>query len=568
MKLYFYTNKNVLFDFLERSTIAPNNVIKDIKGYWTVSTSSDDFLFVTHKKLDRKTRVRGIAEPELVYPVTLEISDPQEDDRNVILVMKDNDAIEYLEGKLSEYDPDTCIGAYVLGEIPFSRVEKIYFDTQEDMDTFSRPSPDYWYPKDKYALLPDGFTEELNFTPNEKQMVDATGVDTASVIRGIRKREKERAGLLNFIDGTSNWQHDKYIFNVDDRMLQLFGLKAEDIATALPHYSEVSNKDNVETLMLFYKADEPSDDINQDIYNIIYKTFLHAEYNTKKAPEIINDLLNAICDGIDFLCQKPQEANFIRNCIVDIEKLISDQSEKDPETIMSGFPEPIDVLKALLLTVKNPNNYADFLTSLDAYHADFLTRRRSKVLWGVLNGLYGVPGEGFNKDNQKLWEFIEAYVEANNQEPKPSFSVKLPSPTLEGNRIFGIELQEERIVTAGEIREIILSTPREKLAKTFYAKLYEAATEECGSKKKAENKGYAHTIASIDIPEIKKGSELDSKIRKILEQLLKDCKEPVPNEEKLFKDYVKDEKKFQYVFQRDPEYWKRSFKITSEKKNA
>jgi hypothetical protein len=42
----------------------------------------------------------------------------------------------------------------------------------------------------------------------------------------------------------------------------------------------------------------------------------------------------------------------------------------------------------------------------------------------------------------------------------------------------------------------------------------------------------------------------------------------VPNEEKLFKDYVKDEKKFQYVFQRDPEYWKRSFKITSEKKNA
>lgn len=172
MKLYFYTNKNVLFDFLERSTIAPNNVIKDIKGYWTVSTSSDDFLFVTHKKLDRKTRVRGIAEPEFVYPVTLEISDPQEGDRNVILVMKDNDAIEYLEGKLSEYDPDTCIGAYVLGEIPFSRVEKIYFDTQEDMDTFSRPSPDYWYPKDKYALLPDGFTEELNFTPNEKQMVD------------------------------------------------------------------------------------------------------------------------------------------------------------------------------------------------------------------------------------------------------------------------------------------------------------------------------------------------------------------------------------------------------------
>ena len=71
MKLYFYTNKNVMFDFLGRSIIAPDRIIKDIKRYRTIATASDCFLFVTHKKLDRKSREQGIAEPEFVYPVTL-----------------------------------------------------------------------------------------------------------------------------------------------------------------------------------------------------------------------------------------------------------------------------------------------------------------------------------------------------------------------------------------------------------------------------------------------------------------------------------------------------------------
>ena len=54
----------------------------------------------------------------------------------------------------------------------------------------------------------------------------------------------------------------------------------------------------------------------------------------------------------------------------------------------------------------------------------------------------------------------------------------------------------------------------------------------------------------------------------MLEQLVKDCKSSVPNEEKLFSDYVENESKFAFVFDMDPDYWKRTIKIVSEKTNA
>ena len=225
-------------------------------------------------------------------------------------------------------------------------------------------------------------------------------------------------------------------------------------------------------------------------------------------------------------------------------------------------------MKALLLVVKNPNRYEVFLEALDVYHVDLLTKRRAAVLWGMLNGLYGMPGEDFNKDNQSLWQFIEAFVYGREKQIVPTLAISAPSSSLENGAVLEIKLKEECIVTAGEIRKAILATPKEKLTSTFYYKLLEAAEVEAGSKKKAENKGYAHNVASLSLPEIKKGDELNATVRKVLEQLVKDCKSSVPNERKLFTDYVENESKFAFVFDMDQGYWKRAFKIVAETKNA
>ena len=568
MPFYFYTNKNIMFDFLGRNIIAPDAIVKDIKQYRTIGTASELFLFVTHKKLDRKSREQGIAEPEFVYPVTLELSELLEKDGLAILVYKGKNGLEYDLEQLSQYDPKKHVGAYLNGEIPFSRVKKIYFDTQDEQDMFSRPSPDYWYPTNKFDLLPDGFSESLTLELEEEKIIEASCMNREEIIQAFRHREKQRGALLNFINGTKGWQYDRYKFNIDSSLQKLLGIKDEAISDLMPHYLDVRDTGNVEYICLVGESQAQSKEFNQTIYNYAVEVFIEQAYNTQKQPEQITAILNGLCEKIMGKCKSPVEANIVRQTIVEIEKLITDATNKGPEEIMVGIPEPIDVLKALLFVSKNPNRYELFLEALDAYHADILTKRRASVLWGMLNGLYGMPGEGFHKGNQQLWQFIEAFVYSKEKQLPISLAVDSPEISINKGVVLGIALKEEQIVTAGEIRKAILATPREKLTNAFYGKLLEAAEVEAGSKKKAENKGYSHSVASISLPEIKKGEELSSSIRKMLEQLVKDCKVAVPNKDRLYTDYVENEGRFSFVFDIDPEYWKKAFTIVPRKKNA
>lgn len=566
MKLYFYTNKNVVFEFLGRNVIAPEMVVKDIKRYYTVGTAMDSFLFITHKKLDRASRERGIADPEFVYPITMELSDLNPKDGYAVLVSMVDTSYQYSWEPLVNYDEQKHIGACLIGEIPFSRINKIYFDTQDEMDMFSRPSPDYWYPVNKFELLPEGFSETMMIELEQEKVITLCGCAKEDIVLGIRGREKRRASVLNFINGTHKWQCGKFLFNIDTSMQQLLEVPDEQISMVLQHYGEMKGSGKVEYLTLCGEG-SPSEIFNQIIYNRTYELLIKHTFNAQKQPEDIVEILNLLREMLASECLNANEQKATQIALCEITKLICDDSNKSPEEILESIPEQIDVLKAVLFVAKNPNRYERFLDALEVYHADQLTRRRAAVLWGAFNGLYGMSGEGFNKDNQKLWQFIEAYVREASTTIRPSLSVDEPDKSICEGRILDILLVEERLVTADEVRLEIISMPKERLTDSLYKKLLEAAEAEYGSKKKAENKGYAHSIASINAPEICMGQTLSSSIKKILEQLLRDCKSSKPNKEKLFEDYVIDEKKFGFVFDLDTEYWKKAFNWLMEKKH-
>lgn len=567
MKLYFYTNKNLMFDFLGRNIIAPDLIVEDKKQYRTVGTALDHFLFVTHKKLARKSRVYGIAEPEFVYPVTLELSDITGEDGKAILVRKDGNEYSYCFEEFSKYDPEKDIGAFLIGEIPLSRVEKIYFDTQEDMDMFFRPSPDYWYPVNKYGILPLDFSEELEVDVQEERLHEVCGRSGEGILKAIRQREKKRAAVLNYVIGTQKWQQGRYIFNMDPGLQTLFGIKDEDLNRILPHYLEVKGENDTETLSLVGEREADKDDFNQKAYDYLCHILMAVPYNTNKLPNQIVKILDKFAEQITADCKSVQEKKLVRNTIAEIKKLISDESKKTPEEIMAGIPEGIGIMKALLFVFKNPNRYDLFFESLNSYHADMLTKRRALVLWGFLNGLYGIPGEGFQKDNQLLWQFIEAYVHVD----QASLSIPIPAVTYADGSFWGISLKEERIITAEEIRNAILKFPEESLTAEFYKKLLNAAEVELGSRKKAENRGYAYHVASVDLPEIHRGDNLDKmqlETRKAIERLLKDFKSAVPDKEKLFHDYVENAEKFNFVFSLDQKFWTHLLGVKLEKPNA
>ena len=370
MKLYLYINKNILFDFLSRNIIAPDCVVKDLKGYRTISTASDYFLFATHKKLDRKSREEGIAEPDFVCSITLELSDLGEADGQAVLVSDKNGELEYSLSRLSEYDENKHIGACLIGEIPISRIQKIYFDTKEDQVAFYRPSPDYWYPTNKYDLLSDDFAEEFSVELDEDKIIVACGLSKEEIMASISTREKQRAGVLNFIDGTKKWQYRKYLFNIDNRMQKLFGLADSDVGKVLPHYVTEKGKGNDESLCLVGETNEQSDEINQTVYDTICETLRTQPYNTQKQPDYLAGLLDIISEEIAKKITSKEELSTIHKNIDEIRKMVLVTSKKLPDEILSSISEPMDVLKALLFVVKNANRYDIFLDSLEAYHAD------------------------------------------------------------------------------------------------------------------------------------------------------------------------------------------------------
>lgn len=557
MKLYFYTNKNVMFDYLGRSVIAPNSIVKDLKGYRTIGTKLDDFLFVTHKKLARQAREKGIAEPEHVCPITVEISDPLAEDGDAILVSRVEEKNEFVFDKLINYDPEKHLGAFLLGEIPFSRIAKILFDTQDDMDTFFRVSPDYWYPTELYGLLPEDFCDAFDLEVTEENLVEGLEIVPGEVINEIRRREKKRAAVLNAVNGTSDWEYGDYGFNIDYYIQQLLGLSDEEIASTLPHYLESREKGVEEHLRLLENKVDETGDLNQLIYNTMYEEFEKAVLEDVKQISFAESQLDSISDILS-QSEEDQRGVDINHYILDIKGLVTYSADKTPESILSEIPEEVDSLKALLFVLKNPARYDMFLESLNVYSADQLTKRRAMTLWGALNGLYGMPGEGHNKDNLSLWHFIEAYC--SKDDPTITLSIPMPDVQLKDGNILGIDLKERQLISADDVRRLIVNAPEKYLDVEAFKALLDIAIKECGSRKKAENKGYLHSVASVSIPEIKAGDELSDAIRNLLSQLLKDSKVKSPNKEKLYRDYIYPADKFTKVFNSDPNYWKSVYK--------
>ncbi len=564
MNFYLYINKNLLFDFLSRNLIAPDAIVKDISRNRTIATASDSFLFVTAQKLNRKSRERGIASTEFVCPITLELSNLQKEDGEAILVNQKDGVYSYSLGNLCDYDSQKHVGAYLIGEIPFSRVQRIYFDTLDDMKMFFRPSSDYWYPTEKYEILPDDFRDELSIVAEETKMLKECGKDARyveNVLSEIRVREKKRAALLNFVNATYQEQQDGYAFNIDACLRKLFGLSIEEINKALPHYKE--NQNSEENLELLIVNKMKSKVQNQCVFNQLAELFLDKPYNIDKQFGLIIDLLE------NFLASTSGKVNKdIEKIIKDIERFISDDFSKDFEEILASIKK-IDVLKALMFVVKNPNDYDFFLRSLEVYHADLLTKRRASVLWGYLNALNGMPGKGFNKDNVLLWQFIEWKV--LDKDAEVSLSVSKPAMNIVENKLLGITLNEEKIITIADIRKMILEMPKEKISSDWYEKILKVAEKNCGGKKKAEKKGY-YFLEISDSLHVSKGDRFYgdkiTDIAKLVDKLREDCKKLKIAKEKLFEDYIENEDGFETVFNADPLYWKDQLKVILENKNA
>lgn len=551
MFFYLYSNKNSVFNYLSRNLIASESIVPEICGNRTISTKTDHFLFVTHKKLNRTSREFGISAPKEVYPITLEINiydDVLKGNFRVILVENDGGKNKYELGRWNQYDSSLHFGAIILGEIPLSCVSHILFDDEYERDGFRRPSPDYWYPEDKFKLISDDFSEELMFEISEKEISTQIGIDFQKSEVETRKREKLRAAILNLYNATQTWKYGKYRMNMDGYLQSLLKLSDQFIQESIPNYTVLKQTNINQELDLLPMGDSSiaGESLNQRLFTWIFNDFAAVPYGEIHTTEFFADCFRKISIELsnDNHCNK-----CIKKIFDEINLLICGNSSKMIEDLLSEMEPNVDVLKALLFVAKNPDDYHHFIESLEKYHLDVINTRRACVLWGALNGLKGMPGESHNKSNQTLWQFIEWYVLSKDYKFPVSVNVQKPEMISDNRFVFGICLASKEEPTFEEIYELIKDFMME-MPNNCLERVKDLVSKKLGQPK-FENKYISYKWPKFLEEEVSK-EELTKRVEAIK-------KSPIINKEKLFKDWIEPYQNFKILYDRNPGEWEKIF---------
>ena len=544
---YFYSNKNSLFDYLGRRMIAVTSVLPERTGIRTISTKYNNSFFITHRKLTKECRERGIGLHEGVYPVTLQLSFTTQMAENypAVLIKRNDEGISIQLASLKDYDNSECIGALVFAELPFSVVTSVLFESADDIDSFYRPSDDYWYPTELYQIInQDDFKDEWVDFKVEPTQVDDVGISDADVADAIRvalQRENYRAALVSICNSTRTCITTKNRITIDKYLQNILGLSDEEIIRYIAEYETVKEEMYDEPLCLVGKPGEEQPSVDQIVYDRIFNALLNEPTTSFHTPEFFI----ALCDEMLSECQLP--------VLEEIKKFIAGGSTKTPTEVLGMVPDELSSIAAFFLIAKNPNEYEDFAKLMQVISVDFITARRAWAFWGALNGLRYTPGEDTYKDNVVLWEYVEAYCHNLAQSKLlPNFVLQ---PLREKNGICGgLEFICERTVTIEDVYSL-LSRDSSWLSDTIAKEIL---------KKFAILKASAYvTKVSMNAKEVQitiPAGKVDDRTIKELDALLKNLKKKteIVDKEKLYHD-IMSEKVFQKLFRANEQFWKNLF---------
>ena len=583
MLLYLYTSKNSVFSYLSRNLIAPTSIMPDGLGIRTVGLLNDDYLFVTHKKVNEDIRYYGITDREIANPITLAIEiDAKQENNQCILVSYEAGTIKTEIATWKEYDAEKQIGAYVIGEIPFSLVKKIFFENKKQREEFYRPSSDYWYPENKFSDLPiSDFNETLDTPMLQRSNLKSLDIDTEKIKNDILYREKMRAGLLCLMDATQKWNYGDVLLNIDSVLQCIIG---SDIVTdiiirnQIPDCTSMPTTPYIEDLNLLpiYKGGEKQS-LNQEIYNTVLGHFCNVPMEKDAAisyyESVLKKVIVLINTKADTITEKRIKAFAEETLNVLMGKVIG----KTIEEILALIPKEADCLPALFFVMRQPDDYEKLLTSLKIYCHNPVVTRRACTLFGALNGLGYVAGEGTYKSNQELWQFIEWKVNNEAVTEKEFVSLVTEKPEIlskEKDKFLNIfiyagqNVSMETVMDLLKSKEIIDSIPEQ-----FFSKLI----------MNVKDKKYYYQPVKASKPKlfsigIKAGEEYNPKrleqFKSDFLKFIKELESPFNKKTKtydklaFFTDYANDNKKFKLIYEKHKKEWEEFYRNAKKLKKG
>ena len=435
--LYLYCDQDQVCEYYSRNLIAPSAVIPLLGNVRPLSVRVPEFLFVTH--LPVSVENRGFGDGLITgqrVPVTLEVSIPQKTDCKlpVLLVSKGKTGMLSVEQKSwNDYDKKKHIGAFILGEIPLSCVKSILFDRTEDQGRVRQPSPDLWMPFVKFRTAPKPIKGPSPL-PNDLSAFQLDDVKLAKrAIDGLRQREKLRAASLLFIAGTTKWKTDQWITGVDSALQQFAKLDDSVVAKAIPGWPIVATEEGRDILPWNTPGGNDATEANR-LYRSAFSFLSTIPYRVgggcaKTTSEMVGELRKIADDEPSFHKELDVIARFL-------ESPTTGPTLPDLLTALKERRSP-PICTALLMLSRTPNDIEELVRAITVYRVDQVAARQAMTLWGALNGLHGVParGQGFGKEIEVAWSFVEAEIDAMNEDGLRSFRPIGPKSVLKGKRL-------------------------------------------------------------------------------------------------------------------------------------
>jgi len=563
-RFYAYIDNNSFGDFFTTNSFVAQSLFPNIRGNRTLSLSTDNFIFITHKKINEQSRHFGINDSITSWPVVIQLDIDTDSFLSFpVILYKNTESGSILqEADIKDYSADTDVGCFIIGEIPFSLISGILFETYDQLaDSDKSVFPDFLWSADLVKVLEtDEFTEELSIALTDVDIKNVFPIDIEEEFEIIRIKMKYKAAILQAVNGTREWQINSYKTSFDSFLQSLFNLQTEDIKRILVENSmpvvDVFFSEKIENISLIpQKSVFEEKNIKQNLYNTIVGCFIRNAQSCD--PDMVHTILGDIRDCIKEIITPDQIEGYYQ-LINSIEECYLNHSGFGVDAVCS-YIDAIDgersIFRALLFVIKNPSEFDKFILSLSLYKVDHITTRRALILWSYLNGLNGVPAIGYNRDNVELWLAIEMLVSKMFADKwqvlfKPSIDCKKQTNTS----INGISITSEKIVTYMEVYDY-LCADHVNVTKALIKEVYNVA-KSVASKQFKNDPYIVYDVSEIGQEICDILSKNNYKLSKQdADNITKKVKEIKNNQElnyrKIYEDWILNESNFKKIWNLD-----------------
>ena len=554
MKLYFYCSSGSMLEYFTLNKIVCNKYLekKNRKIIHSIGLTSDDFLFLTPKKLKHENRIIGFDQDICELPIAVEISIPDQKKSiiPVIVLNSDGSLSEKLETLENSGD---ILGYFIAGEIPYSYITSICFENNSGKDDIYRPSKDLFFPEHLYGILDDSFNEEI-----ETEKVVSAGIEIGKkyennqIVETVSMRNKMSSIILNIILETQGWQFgDRHIANFDDLSLDILGLKDNAAEETNGLYKELHDNELKDTVLENWLNGTENSDVLGSFFQALISQLMKRNLNAF-AKEEFNEVMNSIFAADIFKEGCP--ADLVEK-IRQIEGLVYGNSGVGLDNLIESFDDGYKVLQGLVFFLRNPFLAMKLADSLSVYKVNSEARRYAWIMFAALNGVERIPSS--KTSNEFVMNVSEAYAIDKFQN---EFMINQTSENKTYERSFKLIIEE--VVLPEEVRELILSEGyadrRRRLIRNFF-----------------DNRVLSKGIKESDFELVEnpfKNTPKDEYVnlqqaKAIVKQLGDALKTPkiIFDVQAFLASFIQDQKKFIELYNKDKMFWEAIYKDGRDK---